>query len=454
VHKLFLPRLGQTMEEGVLARWVTKPETEFRPGDDLYEVETEKVTTEVQATLPGRLVRVLVDGDQTVPVGALLAVVADPGEAPTEADINAFLDGRGLSVLPAPEEEVSEVRTAPESPTAGDRLGVRAMPRTRALARQLGVDLNDVRAGRPDGLLREADVREVVTPVTSASAASSPMGSPVSLTEPQQPFQNLGATPQARQTPDPQIPDQTRLAEPVRPLTPVPVELVALPVGVRERERRILSPVARRMSHITARSWSQVPQFSQSVDVNAGSWKGRRDRLREETGQPIGYTDLALDALVRAVHEVPEANSSFDGKELVIWGDINVSVAVDTPTGLQVPVLHQIQDLSIAGRATQFRALIERARRGALTPDDVQGGTITLSNLGMYGVEGGMPMVTAPQATVVFVGAMRETVTAIEGAIAIRPVFTVVNGFDHRALDGATAARFTASLRRHMQGDR
>lgn len=432
MHKLLLPRLGQTMEEGLLTRWLVENGSSFKAGEPLYEVETEKVTTEVEATLPGTFVRVVVEEESSILVGTLLAVVADPGERPDDATIEAFINGTALSA-PAPsadsaadEEDASAtmVGTAPlagaasvdaDAPPPSERVAhgaVRAMPRTRKIARENGLDLTTVHGTGGEGLITESDVHAEIA--ARRAAVESPVTAP--------------------------------------PRTSSAPERVSLPVGVTVKETRKLSAVARRMAQVTGRSWAQVPQFSQTMEVQAPHWRRSRDALREQTGIALGYTDMVIESLVGSLGEVPEANSSFDGDSLVVWEDINISIAVDTPRGLQVPVLQRAQQYDMVQRAEAMRALVERARMGKLTGDDVSGGTITLSNLGMFGIEGGFPMVTAPQSSIVFIGAMRDAVVAVNGAIMVCPVFTVANSFDHRALDGATAARFTAALTGRLSG--
>ncbi len=443
MHKVFLPRLGQTMEEGLLARWLVDVGVDYQPGEALYEVETDKVTAAVEASLPGRLLRVLVEEESVQPVGALLAVAADPGESVTPAAVDAFLAG----VDPAGAPEDAE-RAAPAG-ASGVEKGIdgtrsdggdgpaRAMPRTRALAKRHGLDLADVVGTGRDGLITEHDVRAHI----SLSAAPS-SGAPCRI-DPSAP------TPSPMPVPPP-APSAPAVIAGATPDTGAQPAAAAVLDGPRLRERRVLSPVARRMAQVVARSAAEIPQFSQSVDVHATRWRAWRDRLRAETGLPIGYNDIVLDALVRALRDVPDANATFHGDSISIWQDVNVSIAVDTPAGLQVPVLHAVNEYTIAGRASRFQSLVERARRNELTLDDVQGGTITLSNLGMFGVHTGVPMVTLPQSCIVFVGAMRESVVALDGGMAVRPVVTVTNAFDHRALDGATAARFTAAFARHL----
>jgi pyruvate dehydrogenase E2 component (dihydrolipoamide acetyltransferase) len=419
--KLFLPRLGQTMEEALLEGWIVQPGVSFSVGDPLYEVETEKVTVRVDATIAGSVARAMVrDGDQ-LEVGALLAVIAEPGEQPTGAEIDAFLTGvaRTADISPSEAAHSEALASLEVAPVRSDE-PVRAMPKARALARDLGIDIGSIAARSPGQLVTEEQVRVAATP---APATPTPLSIPAPL---------------------------VAVASVVA--TPLPLVTARQPAGgIDVRERRRLSGIARRMAEVTARTWSTVPQFSQSIDVSALNWAERRDRLRAQTAIDVGYTDLILNAMVRAVQEVPEANSSYTEETLTIYRDVNISIAVDSPEGLQVPVLHRMQDLSEAGRARLLRERTAKAREGALTLDDVQGGTITMSNLGRFGIEGGMPMVTAPQATVVFVGAIVPRVVPVEAGIGVRPVCTIVTAFDHRAVDGATAARFTAALRRLLQ---
>ena len=347
----------------------------------------------------------------------------------TDVDVDDLLQGSSTSATPAAAVgEAPPAPSLPEEPVDRSREPVRAMPRTRALARSLGVDLGTIRGTGPGGLVLESDIEPSagIEPVAAAAPATAAASAAAAA----------------------QVPASAPVAE-----TATAPAQDALP-GVEIRERRRQSRVARRMAEVVARSWSTVPQFSQSVTVDAATWRSRRDRLREETGEQVGYTELLLAALVRAVHEVPEVNSSLAGDELVVYRDINVSIAVDTPAGLQVPVLHGLQELTTAGISRRLKDVAERARADRLTVEDVSGGTITLSNLGMYGIEDGFPMVTAPQSCIVFAGAVTDRVVAVGDTIGVRPTMTLVTAFDHRALDGATAARFTSALRRFLQESR
>ncbi|CAB4819983.1 MAG: hypothetical protein F2763_00460 [Actinobacteria bacterium] len=431
MHGLILPRLGQTMAEGLVTAWLVDEGSSYAAGTPLYEVETEKVTTLVEATLPGTLLKILVGADSIAVVGTLLAVAADPGEIAIPETTETFIREDNASRMRSiePESWPSEDHTAPTSSALETPTSVRAMPRTRKLAHDSGIELDALLGTGTNGLVLESQVANLVT--ASASAGVEFGDRPVAS----------GGSGTAVMAP-PEAPRPTRSPGPQR---------APLATGVQQRERRLLGPIARRMSQVVTSSWSQVPQFTQFITVDATAWQSRREALRSQLGVDIGYTDMILDAVLKAAQEVPEANSSFDDEALVLWRDVNISIAVDSPAGLVVPVLRTAQDFTLEGRARRTRELVDRAKSGTLTLDDVTAGTITVSNLGMYGIEGGVPLVTAPQATIVFLGAVREVVVPVDGGIGIRKEVSVAVSFDHRAIDGATGARFTAALGRHLE---
>ena len=397
MHRLSMPRLGQTMEEGRLEAWLIEPGVDFAAGQALYEVETEKVTTSVEATRPGRLVRVVVTADSTVAVGELLAVVADPGEEVSDAEVESFLASVGIdpsqsSARQAGDDAPIAPLAATSTPVSG---GIRAMPRTRAMARELGVDLAAIPGSGPQGRIVPADV------TAAAAGAVAPVRDPDG--------------------------DEDLL------------------------ERRPLSAVHRRMAQAVARSWATVPQFTQMVDVDVSGWTGRRSAWGHGGDVPITFTDLVIDAVVQSATSVPEVNSRFEGDHLAMPRDVNVGLAVDSPAGLVVPVLKGLRGMSIAGRARQREQVVARAREGLLTVDDLSGGTITVSNLGGHGVQAGVPLLVEPYTAIVFIGAATERVMPRHGGLAIRTVCTVSIAFDHRVVDGVTAARFTSALSRALE---
>ncbi len=370
MHGLFLPRLGQTMEEAILSAWLIGEGEAYGAGADIYEVETEKITTAVEATLPGRIVRRCVVAESTIAVGTLLAVVADPGEEPSPAEVDAFARSHASTdtadrFISTADTTTTAAPSARNTPT--DR--ARAMPRTRALAHAEGVDIEQVIGTGPGGLVIPQDIRGIVT----------------------------------------------------------------------------LSPAHRRMAATLASS--MVPQFTQMVDADVTGWPQARQTLTSSADVPITFTDIILEAVVRACTAVPEVNATFSDDGLRRHRDVDIALAMDTPDGLLVPVVRRSQADSLTGRAQRRHALTERARSSTLTVDDMGAGSITVSNLGAYGISTGIPLLVSPYAAIVFVGAMEPRVVARSGGIAVRTMCSLAISFDHRVVDGATAARFTSTVR-------
>ena len=213
------------------------------------------------------------------------------------------------------------------------------------------------------------------------------------------------------------------------------------PQGPAIRSRTRLTGVPRAMARRMAESWREIPHFTETIEVDAGALLARR------AAAELSLNGMLIGAVVDACVGSPDVNVSLQGDTLVEYGDVNVAIAVDTPAGLVAPVIHRAQDLSPQQIDDAAKELAGRARLRELTPADLEGATITLSNLGMQGVDWGTPVVTHPQAAIVFTGAIRERPTVVDGAVVVRPIMVVTAAFDHRAVDGATGARFLGALR-------
>ncbi|NEK85224.1 2-oxo acid dehydrogenase subunit E2 [Blastococcus saxobsidens] len=466
--------MGQTMETGIVTVWRRQQGQDFSLGDVLYEVETDKMVSEVEAKQDGVLLRILAPAGTDLDVGTPLAVIAEAGASVSDADVDAFLssqpagavevgeDGEPVDVPPpvpaAPAPAADVPQPAPDAPrpagtsvaepgpaardqeeapplpppssgppTAADPsaattaagsvpaegsappLGsgdgrVRAVPKARKVARELGVDLSRVTGSGNRGVIRVRDVREAAQ--RSGGQAAEPAAAPA---------------PAGRST------------GPARITERIPVR-----------------GVTRAMAGAMTRSWQEIPQFVQQVSLDAGALVARYKRLKYE-GAGVTYTDLLVSATALTAREVPEVNASFTGEEILRYGDVNVSIAVATDRGLLVPVLRNAQDLRIEEVAAGVKALAARAREGRLTAEDTKDGTITVSNLGAFGIDTGTPIINAPQSAIVFVGSLSDQAVVREGQIVIRPILNVSVAYDHRVVDGMTGARFTSALKARLE---
>jgi pyruvate dehydrogenase E2 component (dihydrolipoamide acetyltransferase) len=316
--------------------------------------------------------------DAELPVGVLLAIVADPGEPPAAQEIEAALaadQGQPPAASPKPVPDAASDTAAGAVPEAKTK----AVPKARALARELGIDLRALTGTGPSGEITVADVRAAERP-----------------------------------------PERDRVRE-VRPLT----------------------AVGRAMAASVRKSWS-VPQFTQTALVDATT-------LTRRKSDDLTYTHLLIDAVVRAAAEVPEVNSALHGDDHWIYDVVDVSVAVATERGLLLPVLRAADRLSLADRAAALRDLVRRAHEGSLGPDDMADGTISVSNLGTHGVDGGVPLLVHPQAALVFAGELRDRPLVVDGSVQARPTIPISIAYDHRIIDGALAAGFTGAVRAHLE---
>jgi pyruvate dehydrogenase E2 component (dihydrolipoamide acetyltransferase) len=378
-----LPRLGQGMESGTIVRWLKSEGEPVEKGEPLYELDTDKVTQEVEADASGVLLRIAVQEGE-VDVGHTIAVIGQEGEdVPAEADASAG-DERPKPE-PRPEPSTDGARTAP-APT-GPR--IKASPLARRIARERGIDLASLQGTGPEGRIVAEDVER-------AEAAPAPAAAPAAAAE----------------------------AE-VVPLTSL---------------RRT---IARRMTE----AW-QAPAFQISMSADMTRALAIRARLveRGDTPKPT-VSDLLTKVAAAALMRHREVNAHFEGDAVRLLPTADIGIAVATERGLVVPVIRGCERLTIPEIAAARADLVERARSGRLQQADLEGGSFTISNLGMYGVEQFVAVLNPPQAAILAVGAAQETPVARDGAVEIRPLMTMTLTCDHRSIDGATAADFLRTVK-------
>lgn len=383
-----MPKLGHTTTEGTVIQWHKREGEKINEGEPVLTVETDKAQVEVEAPTAGVLARLIVGEGQVAPVGAALGVITAEGEA-VPADI-----------APAPAAQPAPQPAAPKAaPAAAPKRAGRviASPRAKRLAAERGIDLNAIAGTGPDGMVTEDDVKNA-----GATSAPAPAATPMAA---------------AAETGE---------------IAPSHVEKLT----------RIQAAGARNL----AASWHNVPHFVQMVRVDMSRALSARKALNEK-GSRFSVTDLILAATVKALRENPRVNASYRDGEMIVYDRVNLGVAVDTPEGLVVPVVHGADSLDLAGLSARVVELAERARNKQLRPADMEAATFTVSNLGAYGVENGTPVIFAPQAALMFVGAIRDEVLAVDGRPEVRPAMHIAVAYDHRGIDGATASRFTTGVK-------
>jgi pyruvate dehydrogenase E2 component (dihydrolipoamide acetyltransferase) len=431
---IVMPRLSDTMEEGTILRWLKADGDHVARGEDLVEIETDKATMNYPSDQDGVLRTLAADGD-TLPVGARIAwvgveeVSAAPDAVPVEPAVTPP-SGEEAAAAPAaaPEPVAAAAATA-----AGSR--VKASPLARRLARANGVDLGSIAGTGPAGRIVRADVDAAVaaaaTPVAQAPAAAAPAPRERARAA------VLGATAPAQ----------------APPAEPLDVSALKGETTVLEGSR-MQKAIARRM----AESKATIPDFTLSMDVDMDACVRLRAELKRlfETasasvagGAPAPaptFNDMVIKACALALREHPRVNASYRDGALRLHSRINVGVAVATEDGLVVPTIFDAEVKALGEISAQARTLAERVRAATITPPELAGGTFTVSNLGMYGVDRFTAIINPPQVAIVAVGSVKERAVAYGGELAIRHVTTLTLVCDHRALYGADAARFLARV--------
>jgi pyruvate dehydrogenase E2 component (dihydrolipoyllysine-residue acetyltransferase) len=389
-----LPRLGQGMEAGTIVRWLKSEGDQVEKGEPLYELDTDKVTQEVEAEAGGVLLKILAGEGEEIEVGKRIAVIGEQGEdvaAEAEAEVEEDEQEEG-SPGEAREEERERGReaAAEEEPSAeaqpsrvDDR--VKASPLARRIARERGIELTSLTGTGPEGRIVAEDVERAAAMPAHATVGAAPL----------------------------------------------------------EAEVVPLSSIRRTIARRLTKAW-EAPAFQISMSADMTRAQALRERLRD---QKVTVTDVLTKLSAIALLRHRELNAQFADDELRIFPSANIGLAVATERGLIVPVLREVERKSLVELAVERGQLVERARTAKLTQEDLEDGTFTISNLGMYGVEIFTAVLNPPQAAILAVGAIEEKPVVEEGELVVRPMMAMTLTCDHRAVDGSNASEFLRELK-------
>ena len=393
-----LPRLGQGMESGTIVKWLKSEGERVEKGDPLYELDTDKVTQEVEAEASGVLLKIAIPEGE-VPVGRTIAVIGEEGE-----QVELSENGASEQPPPAAETEVQTVETpAREAETASigepvtaqrDGGRVKASPLARRIARERGIDLASLRGTGPEGRIVAEDVERAGV---SAPAAAAPAPAPVSG----------------------------------------------------EVERIELTSIRKTIARRLTEAW-QIPVFQLQTSADMTRANALVARLRED-GTKATVTDVLTKVCAAALLRHREVNAQYSEDAILRYPTANVGIAVAAPQGLVVPVIRSAERLRLAEIAAERAEVVGRARENKLQRSDLEDGTFTISNLGMYRVERFTAVLNPPQAAIVAVGATEERAVPVDGEIVVRPMLTLTATFDHRAVDGAPAADFLQTVKELLE---
>jgi len=416
---VIMPALELAQETGKVLRWLKKPGDAVRKGEPIVEIETDKVTVEVEAPAAGVLREVTAHEGDVVPVGQTIAQIFSASEV--GATVTAPASAASTGAVPAAPMASAIDAAAPSS--------VKASPLARKVAEQHGVDVARVKTA--SGRVERADVLAYVEQQKATAAARLAPASPKARRLAAERGVDLhivrGSGPGGAVLAG-DVPAERAAAE----------RVAASAVGV--------GNVWRIMAERMTQSWTTAPHFYLVREVNVSRLATWRERVAQRTGARVTYTDLIVRIVAAAVAQHPRVNVSWKERSIAQHTDVNIGLAVAIEDGLVVPVLHRADTLTLAEIATRREDLVSRAQAGKLRPADIQGGTFTISNLGMYGVDAFNAIVNPPQAAILAVGRITDRVVAVNGQPAVQPSMVLTLSCDHRAIDGARAAQFLGAL--------
>lgn len=405
-----MPALSPTMEEGTLARWLVNVGDQVSAGDIMAEIETDKATMEFEAVDEGTIAAITVEaGAENVKVGTVIAMLAEEGEDVEAAASAKAAPAAAKEDAPTPAAPASAAAPAPTPAPAPApaQSGTRiiASPLAKRIAEQKGLDLSAVKGSGPNGRIVKADV-EGAQPGAAAPVASA--------------------------------------AAPA-PSAPAEAQTFGIP-HTAEKLSNMRKTIARRLTE----SKQQVPHIYLTVDIQLDKLlklRGEMNAALEPQGVKLSVNDLLIKALAKSLIQVPACNVQFAGDQLISFQRADISVAVSIPSGLITPIVTDAGSKSISAISSEMKDLAGRARDGKLMPEEYQGGTASLSNMGMYGIKQFEAVINPPQGMIMAIGAGEQRPYVVDGALSVASVMSATGSFDHRAIDGADGAQLMQAFK-------
>jgi pyruvate dehydrogenase E2 component (dihydrolipoamide acetyltransferase) len=418
---LVLPKLGLTMTEGTISKWYKAEGESVKKGEPLYSLETDKLTNEIESAEDGILRKILLEGGGAAPCLAPVAIIGGADE-----DISALLASSGAEVKArdagAPTAEGKGGEEAPSS--AQPR--VVASPAARKLAKEKGVDISQVQGSGPNGRVELKDVEGFDPSRAKTSSVAAKM------------MAERGISPE-----DTGVAGRRIMKSDVEKLFESKPSKHSEESKPMSRMRKV---IASRMSD----SWHTSPAVTLDISVDLTELARMRNSLKAE-GVKASYTDFLVYIVSRTLVKYPILNCTIDGDNIIYRDYVNMGVAVALPDGLLVPVIRDAHEKGLSSISEELISLAERARAGSLSTDDLRGGTFTISNLGMFGIESFSPIINQPEVAILGVNAAKDTVVPINGELVIKPLLKLSLTTDHRAVDGAVAAEFLSGLKKRIE---
>lgn len=454
--KVIMPKQGLQMTEGTIVDWKVKEGERVEAEQPILEIETDKLTIDVNAPASGVLLKIIHTEGDVVPITEMIGIIGEEGEdvsdllkeagtgtgADTAAPAAAAGAGpqAGSGKTPSPAESPEAVsRTAPAAPAPRAAGKVYASPRAKWRAEEKGIDIQALSGSGPDGLVIERDVLNA--PAGAALGAKAP------------------ATPLAQKVASIHDVDLRSVkgtgtggkitkADVMESLNTSKVENAEIggQSGFLVPHSRMRKTIAKRMFD----SLQTAAQANHRMEVDVTELVRMREKLKASE-RKVSYTDMLIKITSAALRDVPVLNSSWTEEGVFIKQDINIGMAVALDEGLIVPVVRNADGLSLEAVHVRTRELIEKVQKGGLEQTEMEGGTFTITNLGMFDIDSFTAIINQPESGILAVGRIKETPVAVNGAVEIRPLMTLSLTYDHRVVDGAPAAKFLQQLKRYIE---
>ena len=428
---VIMPQMGESIAEGTIVKWLKNVGDKVERDEPLFVISTDKVDAEIPSPSAGTLLEILVSEGATVEINTVVGRIGQAGEAPRAAapkSATAPTAPAPAAPQPAPAApKPAPAPAAPAAPAAGARAFVRSSPVVQKIAAEHGVDISLIEGTGEGGRITKKDILGYIE---SAAGASVPTGASMAAPAP---------APAAAPRPAPAP------ASPARPQTFA---------SGQDEVREPMTIMRKKIAEHMVMSKHTSPHVYTIFEVDMNEVVKRRDAMKREfqaEGVKLTFLPYFIEACIRGIKEYPIVNASVDGDTIVYKRNVNVGIAVAIANGLIVPVIRHADQMNMLGLARAAADLAERARSKRLVPDDVQGGTFTITNVGVFGGLVGLPIINQPQAAILGIGTIVKRPVVIDDAIAIRPIVYLSLSYDHRIVDGADAARFLTVVKRELE---
>ena len=404
-----LPQMGQTMEEGTVVNCLAKVGDEIKKGDVIFEIETDKATLEMESPANGFVKFIVAEVNQTLPVGAVMMIFGDKDEQVPMDYVEALTGGKGLAagapIAPAAQMPTTIVPLSAAPEPAKPMGKIMASPRAKKLAEDLGVDLATVKGTGPAGKITEQDVQNAAT---------------------------------AKPAPAPQ---------PARPGTVATTPMSQATLGSTVKVNRLQRITAERM----LKSKQEIPCFYLTVKVDMTALTALRTQMNESADVKVAYNDFIMKAVAAGLEKYPIMTGQLAGDMIKLVDAIHVGLAISVPDGLVAPLVKDVNKKGVRQIARDSQALIERAKNDKLDLSDLEGGCVTVSNLGAFGIESFIPIVVPGQCSILGIGRIADTCVPDNGNILVRKLMNMTLSVDHKVTNGAYAAQFLDFVKKMLE---